>query len=362
MSRHGPHILGLGKGIFLFCALVLFAYSGMSLRLVHALHNYFYFWPSGVYPAFWFIVMVAGLLLAFPITLAQDHLLRHAEGRHEEMPMIFWLRGLTVEIFIGTCIGCAVAAALQVQPTFWWVFISAGWITYHVIPQFLQTILATRDQQEKHSHVELLESLREPLNRVGMELSGVYTYSDDDNEEWLDKDMIFIREDKKHSLFIPHVWAATWTVPELTAVALHRHFLDQPRILFIDIVSTLASALACFGGFTLCLPWLTKMFLPHGSDPLTISALLAPWSFAVFFILGIPVMAIHRNIIFRADDFASRQMNTNDGIVAALERARKGDIFEYDPPRWVETLFLNNPSLLRRIQRMNIQVGIEDRS
>jgi Zn-dependent protease with chaperone function len=357
MSRHGPHILGLGKGLILFTAMLLFMHSGLAGQLITALQNHLYAWPMSVYPAFWFIVMIACLLLVFPITLAQDHINRAADGHHEEMPTTFWLRGLSFEILLGTSMGSIVSAVMYVQPSTWWAYISAGWVLYYFLPPRIHSLFVSREQPEKNSRAALLETLQEPLKQIGVELSDVYTIDgeSEDEEEWLDRDMVFVPDGKRKALYVPSIWANTWTAPEITAVALHKHYLDRTSVVSADFLITTISSVICFGGFAWSLPWLSEHVLREDLVPLTTCALLVPWSLGVLFITGLPAQMIHRNWIYHADAFVARHMQTPDGLVAALERAAKNIMIESDPPRWAEVLFHSNPSLRLRIQKLHRQ-------
>jgi len=357
MSRHGPHILGLGKGLTLFAAMFFFVQSGLARQLINALQNHLYAWPMSVYPAFWFIVMVACLLLVFPFTLVQDHINRTADGHHEELPTTFWLRGLSLEILLGTSVGSIVSAVMAVQPTTWWIYISTGWVLYYFLPPWINSLFVSREQPEKNSRTALLETLQEPMKQIGVELSDVYTIDgeSEDEEEWLDKDMVFVADGKRKALYVPSIWANTWTAPEITAVALHKHYLDRITVVSADFLITTLCAILCFGGFALCLPWLSEHVLREELVPLSTCALLVPWSLAVLFITGLPAQMINRSWIYHADAFVARHMQTPDGLVTALERAAKNVLIESDPPRWVEILFHSNPSLRLRIQKLHRQ-------
>jgi len=358
MSRHGPHIISLIKGLLLFFAMLLFIRTGTSAELTATLENRLFGWSITVYPLYWIVVFLGGLLLAFPLTLAQDHLMRTAEGHHEETPTWFWLRGVAMELLFGAVIFSLFSGVLYFTPAYGWLILSVVWIGYHMLyPKAQAWMFSMGGHEDEESLTDLTVALKEPLARAGVSLLDVHPIDDDEETTSADKDILFVSSGHQKKLLVPREWASTWTTEEITAVTLHKVWMERPRSHAHEFLIHVANCGVAFGGFTLALPWLSRLL--HVEDPhtLTVASMLAAWMIAALFVVRLCVLPFYRRWMCEADDFVAAQMGSPHALTAVLERAMKDMPADADIPRWAEWMFSSSISLKRRIDRLRNQSG-----
>jgi len=345
-------MISVAKGLLLLAAAALFAGSNTPDNLLLSLKNYLYGWPYAIYPAYWFIVTFACLLLVFPLTLAQDHLMRAAEGNHDEMPVSFWMNGLLVELLFGTVTGCLISGSMFLSPTFWWMIISVIWMAYNLLTPKIQAGLITDEDRKKSSLSDLRELLMPLLKESGIELKDVHIQDDEDIPD-IDADVVFTFEDGKAVVYIPPVWAHTWKPDEIAAVTLHKAWMMRKDARRNEFILNLMNALFCFGGYALLYPWLQKLGFCHGPIHALINApTLFIWLMVSTFTFRIMALAIYRKWMYQADAAVVLQMKTPQSLINAFERAHHESPLLTDYPRWAEVLLFHSPSMHRRITRL----------
>lgn len=352
MNRHAPHIISIVKGLLLLAVAILFAWSNTPTNLLLSLKNYLYGWPYAIYPAYWFIVTFACLLLVFPLTLAQDHMIRTAVGNHDEMPVSFWMNGFMVELLFGTVLGCLISGSMFLSPIFWWMIISVIWMAYHVLTPKIQAGMITDEDREKNSLSDLKEMLLPLLKESGIELKDVHIQDDEDIPD-LEADVVFTFEEGKAVVYIPPAWVHTWNPEEVAAVTLHKAWMMRKDAQRNEFILNLMNALFCFGGYALLYPFLHKAgYLSDPIHALTNAPYLFIWLIVSTFIFRIMAFALYRKWMYQADAAVVMQMKTSHALINAFERAHHNSPFMTDYPRWAEVLLFHSPSMHRRIARL----------
>jgi len=351
MNRHAPHIISIIKGLLLLVVALYFTRGQTSANLVISLENHLYAWPYFVYPAYWFTVTFAGLLLVFPLTLAQDHMMRAAEKNHEEMPVSFWLNGFLVEMLFGTVVGCLISGSMILSPAFWWLIISVVLMAYLVLTPKIQASLVTEEDRKKDSLTDLREILLPLLKSSDIDLKDVHLLDDDDIPD-LEADVAFIFEDGKAVVYIPPVWARTWKPEEVAAVVLHKAWLMRAEARRNDFILNSFNALFCFGGYALLYPLLNQRLDLGPIHSLAGAPYLLVWLILSTFAFRIAALAFYRKWMYQADAAVVLQMNTSEALINAFERAHRESPLLVNYPRWAEVLLFHSPSMDRRIARL----------
>ena len=352
MIRHGPYIIGLAKGILMLGALLMFLRSGASGEWVLLLENRLYGWSMAVYPVYWFTLLFAGLLLIFPLSLFQDHLFRMAEEHHEETPVFFWIKGLMFELLLGAVVLSLFSGAIRFAPNGWWLVVAAVWIGFYTLQPILQKAMIRMGVDEDETLPDIAAFLKTPLAEAGIELNDVVPIEFDEDSSPMDHDIVLISTGSRTRVLVPQPWVHDWTNDEITAVTLHKIWMDRLVIHVGEAVTHTICALAYIGGFALFLPHMTRMLaLSEPLHPLTTATMLTAWLIAAMFFLRLCIQPVHRAWMCRADDFVVKQMRSADGLLSVLERAAKHAPADAEIPRWAEVLFFSSPSLRRRIAR-----------
>lgn len=351
MQRHAIHIISIAKGLLLLAAIAIFARSGTSDELIKSLENFLHAWPWSLYPAYWFTVTFAGLILVFPLTLAQDHLMRVAEGNHEEMPALFWLNGLMIEMFFGTTLGCLFSVSMRYSPTYWWLFVSIAWMAYHLLTPKIQSSLVVDEEVKKDSLSDLKEMLGPPLKESGIELKDVHAQIDEDIHEQ-ESDVIFTYENGKAVVCIPSAWVHTWKPDEVVAVTLHKAWMTRSAARWNERLLNALNALFCFGGYAWLYPRFNESLNPGPIHSLINAPYLLGWLILSSFCFKVAAFAFYRKWMYEADSTVVRLMKSPQALIEAFERALKESPALVDYPRWAEVLLFHSPSMPRRIDRL----------
>ncbi len=343
MHRHGPHILGIIKGLLLGLSLLLAVRLGHAGDLHQSLINHLHAFRWAVIPAYWLIIMIGAFVLTFPLTLMQDHLARSSGGHHEETPAGFWLRGLSMETAVGTVIGCVTTYLMAYWSPYWWITWTAIWSFYHVIVTRAPLMNAAANEEELPPHPELLPELNPLLETSGHKLERVFVLPDPEDDWESDHDLVLHHGDHGYTAYIPHPWILKWRTDEIAAVILHKAWLTRSRYERMDLVVNATTSLACFGLFAA---------IPISLDPLFHATLLFAWTVVFMPVFQVPALAYFRHTLLVADEMVARLMQTPDALIRVLERATHDYPADADTPTWAERLFHNTPTLARRIAHM----------
>lgn len=353
MRRHLPYLLALGKGLLLVCVLSGLSlagwFSGFSALLEDRLWN----WSWLQIPVFWMMLISGNLLLVFPLTLAEDHLVRAFEGIREEAPAWHWIRGFAVEVVLATLAGTLATVLMEKAPGSWWLLLAVLWTAYVAFqPRLQEMLLVSNDEEEPHESLpELLAELSPVLANAGAEISEVRVLSEEKEELQLHPDVHLLHAGRETVLLLPREWAHTWTVPEIAAVALHRSWMDRRSQQARELSAQAISALTCLGGYALLFPLLRAPLGLDAIHALEAIPVFVLWMLASLFSARIAVLAFSRQWLCMADDAVAGSMSSPEGLLAALRRAR-AEAPADEMPGWAEVLFSNAPSLDRRIKRL----------
>lgn len=347
MTRHSPYVLSLLKGIVLIVSLVVFATAGGSSSWAASLNESLASWPFANCAAWWLTVIFASLLIVFPFTIAQDHVMRMAQGHDEEMPASFWLNGFAIELMLGTAVGSVTTACMWYSPSTWWLILSALWTGYQTLFPVLHARLAVTADHGTTSAGKLGETLTPLLSDAGYDVSGIYVL--DEETMNADTDIVFIRKDGKWNVYIPSDWASSWPENEIAAAVLHEARMRSPAIRTAEIILHAAESLLIFGGFALLFAQFNSFAPIHD---LAVAPYLLAWMVFATFVFRIGAFAMCRAWVYRADAGVAAQMKNSGPLVQAIERGSSQAPAFLDYPRWAEILFCHSPSAARRIARL----------
>jgi hypothetical protein len=352
--RHLSHYLLVAKGLLLVAGLIAFALSGASVELANMLNNRFSGSLFAVVPVYWSLLFGGWLLMAFPLTLAEEHYARVRGTMDEETPFWHWLQWFGIELLIILVVGGIVSAAMILSPLLWWLYLTVVWLAYcHIAPRLqLMTIMAMSDDEQADRRPELVADLKAPLAAAGFELEEVRILPDEDDLPNIPPDAYLAKHGNKYILYFPSEWAAMWTVPEMIAVALHKIVMDGKKFQNIRNVMRFAQALAGFGGFAIIYGFLARAGLVVSPGHVTTIPYLLAWIIVASVAYHPLECFLNKRWVLRADDEVIKWMENAEGLKTALERAEQENEKEDEAPALIEKYFTYFPSIKHRLERL----------
>ena len=353
--HHYSYYIILVRGILLFAGLIAFISTGASATLSDALALRFNGSMIATVPAYWFFLSMGASLLIFPLSIIEEHYARVRGDLEDETPIWHWLQSLGLEIIIVLVLGTICSAVMIWQPALWWMYLTAAWLTYHIAVPAVQSMSLLSDDQEEDQYArrpELLAELKSSLAHADVDLIDVRALPDEDELPHLPVDMYLAGGAKNSTLFIPSPWIATWTMPELIAVALHKVAMERNSMQIKFGVMRLLQALIAFGGFAILFPWLQQIGWVTAPGNIKTIPFFILWITVALSLFKPAANAFTRLAVLRADDHVLKWMSSNEGIIAALNRARSEFPEEQPMPRWMDLLFVASPGLSYRIDRL----------
>lgn len=359
--------LFIGKFAVFTGGMLAFALSGAAAHFSAMLAERFPDSAWTVVALYWFFLVMGGLLLVFPLTVADEHFARVADRELEETPAHHWLREFALELAVFFGAGCITSALMAWTPVAWWMILTAIWAWYHhIYNKMFAVSVTTYDEEEPLEALpELRDEIKPYAEKLSINLTGARLLPDADVTPMLPVDALWVRQDtgeeERTVLYMPRAWIAEWTTPELVAVALHKAWIDRPVMARARIALRVAQGMLGLGGFALARPWLAPGPEAGAVELLPIMPLLAVWFVAILFALRPLELALERRWTTEADAAVATIMESPDGLLAALHRAKE-EMKEEPEPFWVKLLFSTAPSIDERVARIHSSPNAEHRN
>ncbi len=335
--------LALG-GIFL-AGLV---FSGLSVWLRDLLD-----FPRPLAAALYFALMAAAYaVIASPLSYYQGFLMPHRYGLSRE-GFSQWLRDRAKGGFLGLTLGAGVVVViyqlLARLPDLWWIaaaaflaLLSAG-LTL-LAPVLILPLFFKLDPLQDS---DLRRKLAGLAQRARFKASGVYTMDLGRKGTTANAMLMGIRNTRR--IVLSDTLLRDYSPEEVETITAHE--LGHHRRGHIRRLLSAQSvmALAVFGLAHLALRATAATFGFQGTSDVATLPLLSLVVGISVLILAPVLNAFSRHLEGEADLFALGLTRNPEAFASALTRLTDQNLTEAQPPRWVEALFYDHPSYVRRI-------------
>lgn len=331
--------------------LVLLLASGASATLEQWVQERFSAWPAAVV-VYAGILGAARTLIGFPLDWLRGFRLEHRFGLSTQT-FRAWLKDYAKQVALGGALGLllveTLSGLLRAAPATWWIWAAILWLLWSVIltrlaPTLLIPIFY---QQRPLRDAALRQRLESFLARCGVRVDGLFELNL--SRTTTKANACLTGLGKSRRVLLADTLASRYPPEEVETVLAHE--IGHHRLHHIGILigtSAVATFLSCFGVDRLARGALAGLGLTALSD-LAALPLIGLSLFAANLILMPAVNGISRRLEAQADRFALDETGNPAAFIAAMRRLAGQNLAELAPPRWVEWLLHDHPSLARRI-------------
>ncbi len=332
--------------------------GGLNFRLRDALA------PSGAWQPFrgwsplflalYFLVFfAAALVLGLPLTYYGGYILPHRYGLSRQS-----LAGMVADMAKGLAFSLPVELAavlfvyllLALAPTTWWLWTGLALLAFMVLLANLAPVLVfplffkltPLPEGETRTRALALAA------QAGTRVRGIYSMNMSAKTNTANAMVIGLGTTRR--IVIGDTLLDRYSQDEIACVVAHElgHQVhrDIPKLILVESVTTL-------GGLALVNVVLhlvvSQVSLYHGlSDPATMPLLAA--AFGIFALLVLPVTnGFSRWVEHRADVYALESTRDPEAFIGAMTRLANQNLAELEPPRLIELVLYNHPSVGRRL-------------
>ncbi len=308
-------------------------------------------WP--LQTALFVTVLSAGFtLLEFPLTLYRSFVLEHRFGL-SNLAFPKWLWDYIKQLLVGGLLSLLVIEGLVFiihrARENWWLWATGGWFLWScfltwVMPVVLLPLFYRQRPLDNEALRQRLECF---LERCGTRVRGIFEVNLSRTTKKANACLCGLGASRR--VLISDTLLTSYPPEEVEVVLAHELGHHRKRHLGIHLgVGTLAVGLSFLAADYAVGAWGSSLGLSGIFD---LAAL--PVAALVFLVVGtllLPVTnGVWRFLEAQADRFALAATGNPEGFVAAMRRLAQQNLAELSPPRWVEWLLYDHPSLARRI-------------
>lgn len=331
--------------------------SGGAVAWANVVERRFHAWPFQVFlyaGGLWLLFAI----LSFPIDFYRGWRLEQRYGLSTQRGRD-WLKDYFKQLGVGGLLGFfwveGLVFLLRIAPARWWVWAAAGWIGWSVLltrvaPQWLIPIFY---QQKPLEDVRLKEALIRLLERCATPVQGLFEINLSRTTRKANACLCGMGASRR--VLLSDTLLSAYPPEEIEMVLAHEvghHRLRHPRTLIA--AGGAATLLACF------VVDRTARGLLDGCQVLNLAPIGGLTSLAALPVIGLvlllanlalmPVLnGLSRRLEAQADRFALEKTGRPAAFTGAMRRLAKQNLAEIHPPRWVEWIFYDHPSIGRRI-------------
>jgi STE24 endopeptidase len=347
--------IGIGEGIVSFILILLFVWSGFSLRLENYLTDFI---PNSylLFIAFILIVGFAGSILSFPISYYTGFYLEHKYNLSNQT-FSKWIfegaKGLLVSLVIGVPILLIFYFSLNYFGDIWWLpfaiimfFISV--VLSQIFPILIFPIfykLTPIDNEELKQRINSLAT------NARIKVENVYKFDMSKNTK--KANAAFTGLGKTKRIILGDTLLENYTIEEIETVIAHElgHYKKKHIVknIFIGTISSFVTLFLIALLYKTSLPW-------FGFEKITeVSALplLALWSMLIGLIQTPLGNLLSRKFEYEADEYAIIETANPIAFKNTLGKLTEQNLGDKEPHPFVEWFFYSHPSIKNRINAID---------
>lgn len=338
-------------------AMGVYLASGASERLALGLQTSFgdsWLFLNAIYIA---VTIFGYSVFIFPLVYYSDYGL---EQEFELEPIAFgnWLkgymRGLVLDICIGTFVFSIIYILLRASPEWWWVLAASLYLlTVTGLDVLLPLLLSSfLPEEDAFPDTQRTGSILNWCEKLGLRAKNVQVYGSEDSPANLP--VMLSGPNKAKTILIDRAALPRFSLEEIQALIAHEiaRIRMHAKRNFMAI-SVFLSAIGFYAAH-LCLKFFVSTLSGFGVERMEDIAgfPILIFSLFVFVLITMPLLNLysHRQI-FRADAFAVRACKSADPLVDALNKTIEHESAHSNPATWVEIFFHRIPSVERRIEQ-----------
>lgn len=305
------------------------------------------------------VALVAGFfwlaftLLTFPLDWFRGFRLEHRFGLSTQRPA-GWLADHAKQLLLAAGFGLiaveGLSLFLRLSPERWWAWAAAAGVVWSVlIARLFPTLLIPIFYRQKPlEDARLSRRLQELLERCRTPVRGIFEVNLSRTTKKGNACLCGMGRSRR--VLISDTLLTAYPPEEVEVVLAHE--VGHHRLRHIGIligVSSLALLAGCFFVDRLVRISLQPLGLTGLSDPAALP-LIALGFLAAELALSPIVHGISRRLEAQADRFALEKTGDRAAFISTMRRLAEQNLAEISPPRWVEWLLYDHPSIARRIQ------------
>jgi len=335
----------------LLCFLLMLIFSGLSLIIRDAavsLH-------SNPYIQFLIYIIVLSLMelvIFTPLHFYTEYVLEHKYSLSNQK-FIGWLwesfKSLAVSMVLFLPLLFLLYSFLRNFRDFWWVAVGILLFLFTVLLSEIAplVIFPLFYKFEPIEEGELKKKLMEMCEKVGLKISGVFSFNISKNTKKANAGFTGLGKSKR--IILGDNLIDNFTIDELRAVFAHEvghyHFSHIWKLIVVGAISTFISLFIASFLYKKSLPF----FGFNGIDDIAAIPLL----FLFLFLYGLMTMplsnAISRKFERSADKYALETMQGKKDFVSSMLKLKDINLADWDPNPVVEFFFYSHPSIKKRI-------------
>ncbi len=338
--------LGLGMGI-LAAALA----TGIAQSLSGWVTAQVQGWPLQV-AVYLAILGTLGALLFFPLDWFRGFFLEHRFGLSTQR-FGAWLvdhaKGLALSGLLGLIFAEGLSALLHLTPRHWWIWTALFWMALTTIltraaPLWLIPLFYRQRPIEDPS---LRRRLEELLERCRTPVRGIFEVNLSRTTRKANACLCGLGRSRR--VLVSDTLLSAYPAEEVEVVLAHELGHHRRRHIAILLgTGTLAMGLSLLGVHLALRAAMKPLGLGSLQDPAAL--LVIGLGLAVTQLFLMPVThGLSRRLEAQADRFALEKTRNPQAFIATMRRLAQQNLAEVSPPRWVEWLFYDHPSIARRI-------------
>ena len=308
------------------------------------------------------VLGVALYAIDLPLHFYRSHSLEHRFGL-SRLTFGGWLMREAKRTALGGAMSLLLFEGLYLllrqAPQTWWLWATAGWILLSIVlTRILPTvIIPIFYKSTRLDNRDLEERLLRMCKRVGILTVGIFRLSL--GAETRKANAAVVGLGKTRRVLVSDTLLENFPPDEIEGVLAHELAHHRFRHLSKGIALAAVGSLALF--------WLTNQALFFWVEPLGLANLadfaglpmLLLWLSVVNFVCQPIQNGISRAFEWEADRFAT-SMSISPGVFAsALRRLGDLNLADPNPPRWIEWIFYDHPSIGRRVRAADRAAGGE---
>ncbi len=342
---------GICKGIAGFILILLFVYSGFSLKLEFYLNQFI----SNEYILFLAFIAVVGLvssILFFPLNLYTDFILEHKYKLSNQTffkYIIENLKSLAVAVVIGAPVLLFFYFVLNKFEQLWWLPFAIGLFIISVVLARIVPILilplfykiTPLEDEDLKIRIKLL------AEDAGINVENVYKFDMSKNTKKANAAFTGIGKSKR--ILLGDTLLENYSNDEIETVIAHElgHY-KKKHIIKNIIIGTASSFLTLFlisYLYSISIGW----FEFNSIKQISALPLLSLWGMLIGLIQSPLSNMLSRKYEYEADRYAVESTGKPEAFKSTLQKLTEQNLGDKDPHPFVEWFFYSHPSIKNRI-------------
>lgn len=345
-------VLFLSEIILSILAISIFLIYGASSRLESIFSNYY---PNILIKNALYIVLSSLLfsILFFPLNWYGHFRIEHKFGLSNQSFLNYLAEGaklFLINIIMAVIAGEFLYYFLRVSHENWWIWAGAFYSFFSVIVGRLAPILIlplfyrVRPVEDE----KLIQKIRSMAKSVGMRLIGIFVM--DMSRKTKKANAMFTGLGRAKRIIFGDTLLDHFSADEIEVILAHEmgHYSHRDILRFLGL-GCVASFLSLFTASKVLRCILDWAGISKIDDIAGLPGLLL-----VFMFLGLILLPVQNAYSRRrermADIFALKMTKKREAFITAMKKLADMNLSDVNPPRWIEILLYNHPSIQNRIR------------